>query len=79
MTHLTDHLEGMRRETKVGRAGLERVVTSQGNPQVLAGGGARGGDIAGDWPELQAIIDAWPSLPDDVKASVLAMAVPSDI
>ncbi len=24
--------------------------------------------------ELQAIIDAWPSLSDDVKASILAMA-----
>ncbi len=34
-------------------------------------GGARGGDI---YPELQAIIDAWPRLSDDVRASILAMA-----
>jgi len=24
-------------------------------------------------PDLQAIIDAWPSLPDDVKAGIVAM------
>ncbi|MEO8496266.1 MAG: hypothetical protein ABI614_14445 [Planctomycetota bacterium] len=63
----------MRRKTKVGRAGLERAATSQGKRQILAGGGATGGDIAGDSPQLQAIIDAWPSLPDDVKASIAAM------
>ena len=44
-----------------------------GKPQILARGGATGGDIDSDSPELQAIIDAWPSLSDDVKASILAM------
>jgi hypothetical protein len=57
----------------VGRAGLERVATSQGKRHILAKGGTRGGDITGDSPELQAIIDAWPSLSDDVKAGILAM------
>ncbi len=32
--------------------------------------GAQGGAIA---PELRTIIDAWPALPDAIKAGILAM------
>ena len=47
---------------------------SQGKRHSVTEGGARGGDIASDSPELRAIIDAWPTLSDDVKAGILAMA-----
>lgn len=57
----------------VGRAGLERVASSQGRRQILSKGGTRGGDIASDSPELQAIIDAWPDLSDVTRAGILAM------
>ena len=43
----------------------------------MENGGARGGAVgsksASIDPDLQAIIDAWPSLPDAVKADILAM------
>ncbi|MBI2479962.1 MAG: hypothetical protein HYV60_15425 [Planctomycetia bacterium] len=38
----------MRRKAKVGRAGLERVATSQGKQHILAKSGTGGGDIASD-------------------------------
>ena len=36
-------------------------------------GTSPGGDIADDSHELQAIIDAWPDLAEEVKAIVLSM------
>jgi len=53
--------------------GTNTTVETLGKPQILARGGGTGGDMASDSPELQAIIDAWPSLSDDVKTSILAM------
>ena len=49
------------------------TTIAKGKQQILAGGGTGGGDIADDSTDLQAIIDAWPTLSDDVKAGILAM------
>ncbi len=42
-----------------------------------AKGGTGGGDFVGGSPELQSIIDAWPRLSGDVKASLLAIVAAS--
>lgn len=53
------------------------MPNSPRNPGVSESGGAnsgalgaRGGAIA---PELRAIIDAWPTLPEAIKAGILAL------
>ncbi len=58
-------------------ARLERTEQSQGKTAVLKNGGARGGAVGVENtpldPDLQAIIDAWQTLPESVKADILAM------
>ncbi len=56
----------------VGPEGLEYLAEMPTKRGVSIKGGTGGGDIDGVSSDLQAIIDAWPSLPDDVKASILA-------
>jgi len=51
-----------------GNAGETAIVDQSG-----AECGALSPENASIAPELQAIIDAWPSLSDNVKASVLAL------
>ena len=59
----------------VGRAGLETLPESSGKTATVSQGGTGGGDIA---PDLQQVIDAWPSLSDDVKASIIATVRAND-
>ena len=73
----------MRQWGKTGELGFE---PSKASPQVTqskklrhgkkAIGGNTGGrepENANSAPDLQAVIDAWPDLPDPVKAGILAM------
>ncbi len=65
----------------MGRTGLEPVtVTARKNSklqnQAVSGGaesGADSADLAQIDSDLQHIIDAWPDLPEPIKAGVLAM------
>ena len=65
-------------QTKYPQGETHNATETEGKRHSLAGGGGTGGDIASDSPELQAIIDAWPSLSDDVKASILAMVLATE-
>ncbi len=57
--------------------GLEQSGFSPGNKRIGAKGGATGGAVdphsCSIDPNLQLIIDAWPALPEAVKAGILAM------
>ena len=62
------------------QSGEDRTRTTAenaGNATVQAESGAKYGALGAETPEmdteLQAIIDAWPSLSDDVKAGIMAM------
>jgi hypothetical protein len=62
----------------LGFAVTEQTAKSSGNTTVSASAGANAGAVEtkicspdADW---QAIIDAWPSLPDALRAGILAMA-----
>ncbi len=61
----------------VVREGLEQPPKSSGKTAVSTIGGAKS-DVIGAAggaidPDLQAILDAWPRLPESVRAEVLAM------
>ena len=57
--------------------GLEPATRSTGNNAIQGRGGAECGAVGAQSalmvPDLQAIIKAWPELPDAVKAGILAM------
>jgi len=52
-----------------------------GKTQIPGTGGAESGAVGSKNapidPELQAVIDRWPDLPDALKAGILAMVQPS--
>jgi hypothetical protein len=57
--------------------GIEPRLESPENPALLGQGGAESGaplpgnpDIA---PDLLAIVDAWPRLPESIRAGILAL------
>jgi hypothetical protein len=59
---------------KVAGAGFEHLADSSGNSAVDDLCGAKSGAIATDLPsELQELIERWPTLPDALKAGILAM------
>jgi hypothetical protein len=55
--------------------GIEPHVDSQENSTNPAPGGARSGALATKAidPALAALIDAWPTLPEAIRADILAM------
>ena len=57
--------------------GFEHPPYSSGNTGVAAESGAESGALDAESrsedPELGTIIDAWPTLPDALKAGILAM------
>ncbi|MCH7685408.1 MAG: hypothetical protein IH899_01785 [Planctomycetes bacterium] len=57
--------------------GLERTDDSTGNNVIQGQGGAESGAVGAQSalmdPDLRAVIEAWPELPDAVKAGILAM------
>ena len=68
------------RETAKEMEGVHGNRTNAGNAEKTAvdsQSGAQSGALDADLSpvdsDLQAVIDAWPNLPDDVKASILAM------
>lgn len=62
---------------KVPPRGVEQIENSSGNQGVAPQGGAESGALGAENgpkdPELGAIIHAWPTLPDAIKAGILAM------
>ena len=63
--------------TSVPPRGLEPSANLLGNPTNPAPGGAESGALAPKTPAidpaLAALIDAWPTLPDAIRAGILAM------
>ena len=61
----------------MGDTGLEHSANTPEKTSVSNSGGAECGAVADQIdqiaPDLQLIIDAWPILPDLVKAGILAM------
>ncbi len=59
------------------RRGVEQVPKSSGKSDVPSEGGAKCGALSGDSGELPAdlllVIDAWETLPEAIKAGILAM------
>jgi len=57
--------------------GLEPPQETSGNTGVAAKRGAESGAVGGgsapDDPELAAVVDAWPTLPEGVKGDIVAM------
>jgi hypothetical protein len=50
--------------------GIEEPAHSPGNLSLSENGGAESG---ADSADLARIIDVWPTLPDDLKAAILAL------
>jgi hypothetical protein len=61
----------------MGDTGLEQASESSRNPQVSDQGGAESGELCAENqpidPNLTVIIEAWPTLPEAIKAGILAM------
>jgi hypothetical protein len=57
--------------------GVEPTPDSLGNATICAQGGAKSGALAPQQPiidpALAALIDAWPTLPESIRAGILAM------
>ena len=61
----------------LGFSVTEQTAKSSGDTTISASAGANAGAVetktAHDDPDLQAIIDAWPALPEAIKAGIVAM------
>jgi len=61
----------------VAAAGIEHGPKSSGNPGVGNQSGAQSGAVAAREspidPEFAAVVNAWPALPEAIKAGILAM------
>jgi len=65
----------------MGGRGLEPIEKSSENPGVPSQGGAKSGALGArealqdgpQDPDLQAVVDAWPDLPEALKTGILAM------
>lgn len=57
--------------------GIERPANSLGNPALSFQGGAKCGALASESalfdPDLASIIDAWPKLPEAIRAAIRAL------
>jgi hypothetical protein len=57
--------------------GVEPTLDSLENPTISAQGGAKSGALASQQPiidpALAALIDAWPTLPEAIRAGILAI------
>ena len=60
----------------MGRTGLEQPQCLPGKVRVATQSGAESGALFPDWaahdPELAAVCDAWPGLPEAVRAKIVA-------
>ena len=61
----------------MGEAGLEPPSNSPGNTGIPQAGGAESGALAAPKPpsdpDLRAVVEAWPELPDAVRVAVVAL------
>jgi hypothetical protein len=68
---------GRRRAFPIPPRGLETPAQSPKNSTNLAPGGVKSGALAPKTqaidPALAALIDAWPTLPDAIRAGIVAM------
>lgn len=64
-------------QTQVAEAGVEPPSNSTGNPPLENENGAEcgavGAQIDGFDPDLVAVVEAWPGLPEAIKTGILAM------
>ena len=69
--------ETMRRIAKVAEEGLEQPPTSPMKTGISRSGDAESGavDVTSrlDQPDLQLVIEAWPTLPADVRNEIVAL------
>ena len=69
-------------DSQVGDTGLERFGFSAGNIPISGDGGAESGAVgARNAPvevDLAQVTEAWPTLPEAVRASILAMVKAAD-
>jgi hypothetical protein len=65
------------RRAKVGGTGVELPQENTGNTEIRNQSGAESGALGAREapldPDLLAVVDAWPALPESVKAGILAM------
>jgi hypothetical protein len=74
-----DHEPPPSRAGEVGRT-LDKRADSDGNQQIShAEGSAQGSAPQKIHPDLQTIIDAWPTVPLTVRAGILAMIRATDV
>ena len=61
----------------MGRTGLEHIAKTQEKTGFYKSGGADSGAVDSKTiiidPSLMRIVDAWPSLPEEIQASILTM------
>jgi hypothetical protein len=57
----------------VAAIGFEHPLDSFGKSTLSAQGGAESGALATIDPDLVFVLDAWPTLPEPIKAGILAM------
>jgi len=66
--------EGYCRDIAVGGTGLEHTTKTPSNTQLADDRAAKSAAISTPFDaQLQAVIDAWPKLPDALKAGILAI------
>ena len=62
---------------RMGGTGLERPAKPLRKQAIAETGGAESGALGGEFdpvdPDLAAVIEAWPKLPEAVRAGILAM------
>jgi len=69
--------EAMRRYSQVAEEGLELPPKTSGNVEVSAESGAECGALGAREaridPDLAAVVDTWPKLPEAIRVGVLAI------